>query len=88
MDFSTATDGSSSASREVCLAHPLHLPVFYPLLPLFSLAEFGYDNIFRLWETIWAARLSVSDNFEEFIALGILQQFKLVLPAYVLFWCE
>ncbi len=50
----------------------LHPPPFIPC------TEFGYPDIFRVWETIWAARLSVSEHFEEFIALAVLQQYKLV----------
>lgn len=38
--------------------------------------EIAYDDVFRLWETIWAARKCVSNNFEEFFALGIMVQFK------------
>jgi len=38
--------------------------------------EFGYSDIFQLWETIWASRLCVSNHFDEFFALAIMQQFK------------
>lgn len=39
--------------------------------------EFSYDDVFRLWETIWAARITkVTTNFEEFFALAIMKQFK------------
>ena len=41
-----------------------------------SLSEFSYDEIFLLWETIWTARLTVTQNFEEFLALAIMKQFK------------
>lgn len=47
---------------------------------LFSLCffpiEFDYNDVFRLWETVWAARHSVSMHFEEFFALAIMKQFK------------
>lgn len=34
-------------------------------------------DVFRLWETIWAARISgITNNFEEFFALAIMKQFK------------
>lgn len=47
---------------------------------LHILLEFSYESVFRLWETIWAARISkVSANFEEFSALAILKQFKWVI---------
>ena len=38
--------------------------------------EFDYGDVFRLWETVWASRLSVSNHFEEFFALAIMKQFK------------
>ncbi|XP_019848772.1 PREDICTED: small G protein signaling modulator 1-like [Amphimedon queenslandica] len=38
--------------------------------------EFTYNDIFLLWETSWVARQLTTDNFEEFIALGLLQEFK------------
>lgn len=39
--------------------------------------EFVYSEIFRLWETIWAARNGgISEHLEEFFALAIMQQFK------------
>ena len=51
-------------------------------LSLFSLSlslspsEFSYNEVFLLWETIWTARLTVTQNFEEFLALAIMKQFK------------
>ena len=43
---------------------------------LFLSAEFSYDQVYRLWETVWTARLTVSQNFEEFLAMAIMKQFK------------
>ena len=40
------------------------------------LAEFSYEDLFRIWETSWAARLSVSEHFEEFLALAVMKQFQ------------
>ena len=76
---STATAGFWSASREVRPpTHPLCVCVCVCVCDLCSLVlpEIAYDDVFRLWETIWAARKCVSNNFEEFFALGIMVQFK------------
>ena len=44
-----------------------------------DIAEFSYQDVFRLWETVWAARMGgVTVNFEEFFALAIMKQFKSV----------
>ena len=59
---------------------------FYYLTPSLALShthifmdtEFGYDDIFRLWEAIWASRRCVSNHFEEFLSLAIMQQFRWV----------
>lgn len=38
--------------------------------------EFEYDDVFRLWETWWAAQLCCSTHFLEFCGLAIMTQFK------------
>jgi hypothetical protein len=53
--------------------HSLFLSLSHSL-PLSS--EFSYNEVFLLWETIWTARLTVTQNFEEFLALAIMKQFK------------
>ena len=42
----------------------------------YSLPEFSYDDLFRLWESVWAARLTVTEHFEEFLALALLRQYR------------
>ena len=38
--------------------------------------EFGYNDVFLLWETVWAAKQCCSTHFLEFCGLAIMQQFK------------
>ena len=38
--------------------------------------EFLYDDIFRVWECIWAARICSSKHFVLFIALALLKSYR------------
>lgn len=42
-------------------------------------AEFEYEDVFRLWETWWAAGQCYSAHFLEFCGLAIMTQFKWVV---------
>ena len=39
-------------------------------------AELVYDDVFVVWETIWAARHCASEHFVLFIALALLQFYR------------
>ena len=43
---------------------------------LFFLSELVYDDVFVVWETIWAARHCTSEHFVLFIALALLQFYR------------
>lgn len=42
----------------------------------FSFLEFAYKDIFRVWESIWAAARLCSNEFPIFIALAMLQCYR------------
>lgn len=70
-------------SSEVCLVcYNVHCHLMYTItLSSSYLPEFSYENVFQLWETIWASRMAnVTSNFEEFFALAIMKQFKYISP--------
>ncbi len=39
-------------------------------------SEMVYDDVFSLWETIWAARFSSSEHFVLFIALALVELYR------------
>jgi len=45
--------------------------VFFP--------EFVYDDIFVVWETIWAAKYISSPNFVLFIALALVEYYREII---------
>ena len=38
--------------------------------------EFSYSSVYRVWETIWAARKVVSPHFYLFVALGLVETYR------------
>jgi hypothetical protein len=38
--------------------------------------EFSYDEVFGVWETIWAARQTTSEYFHLFIALALVEAYR------------
>lgn len=43
---------------------------------LTSLSEMVYDDVFSVWETIWAARFASSEHFVLFIALALVELYR------------
>ena len=43
---------------------------------LIFFVEFLYDDIFRVWECIWSARICSSKHFVLFIALALLKSYR------------
>ena len=41
--------------------------------------EFGYDDVYRVWETMWAAQMYVSPRFELFVALALIELYRDVI---------
>ena len=78
---------SDSNDDKLCL-QPCHFPTVSPALfsqlisqgavvDAFSfVAELVYDDVFIVWETIWAARQCASEHFVLFIALALLQFYR------------
>jgi hypothetical protein len=78
MGYFMLTDGYWSLSNEVRM-YAVEGEQLCLIKVHFYVAEFCYDDVFRLWETIWAARKNeITTNFEEFFALAIMKQFKYV----------
>ncbi len=46
---------------------------------MFRIVEFVYDDIFLVWETIAAARRTVSKRFVLFIALAMLKIYREII---------
>ncbi|CAB4044243.1 small G signaling modulator 2-like isoform X2 [Paramuricea clavata] len=45
----------------------------------FLFSEFLYEDIFRVWECIWSARVCSSKHFVLFIALALLKSYRNIL---------
>lgn len=65
------TDGFYLILKEVVL-------VIYSYL-LFNFLELTYNEVFRVWETIWVAEKTVSSHFQLFFALSLLTQYREIL---------
>lgn len=50
----------------------VQLPFLYALLP----PELVYDDVFAVWETIWAAKCVSSSHFVLFIALALVEIYR------------
>ena len=46
---------------------------------LFALIELLYEDVFRVWEAIWAAKYVASPHFVLFIALALVQYYRDVI---------
>lgn len=59
----------------------VYLFLFHPRLFFHSksFTEFKYNDIFRVWETLIAASHLISDRFELFIALALIQYYRDVI---------
>lgn len=44
-----------------------------------TLAEMRYEDVFRVWEAIWAADQTVSSQFQLFFALSLLTYYRQIL---------
>ncbi|VEL11943.1 unnamed protein product [Protopolystoma xenopodis] len=45
-------------------------------------AELVYEDVFRVWETIWSARRLVCNDFGPFIALSLVQCYRDIILHY------
>lgn len=45
------------------------------------IAELVYDDVFTVWETIWAARVAASSHFVLFVALALVQYYRDIILA-------
>jgi len=61
--------------RKNCKVYWVYLR--FHLLDFF--AEFVYDDIFVVWETIWAAKYISSANFVLFIALAMVEYYREII---------
>lgn len=43
--------------------------------------ELVYDDVFTVWETIWAARTTSSSHFVLFVALALVQYYRDIILA-------
>ena len=66
-----------SFKRGLTLAREFWRRCHYDVMVLIC-AEFVYNDVFRMWETWWAARDCSSAHFLEFCGLSIMTQFKSV----------
>ena len=48
---------------------------------LSAVSEFVYQDVFTMWETIWAARSVASSHFVLFIALALVQYYRDIILA-------
>lgn len=39
-------------------------------------SELAYDDVYRVWETIWSARVVVTDHFVIFMALAMVRYYR------------
>lgn len=59
---------------ETNLNRDFYLMVSIYLSPL--IAEFTYDDVYLVWETIWSARGVVTDHFVIFLALALVRYYR------------
>lgn len=55
---------------------PLFVIKFSVKMVVFLISELLYEDIFVVWETIWAAMHCSTDHFVLFIALALLQFYR------------
>lgn len=68
--------GMSVRTMQLYIHMQLHVLVVF--------AEFSFEHLFDIWESVWSARQVISQHMEEFIALAMFLQFKsAVLDAHL-----
>lgn len=55
--------------------------LFLILLILYCSLELAYEDVFLVWETIWAARSISSPHFVLFVALALVQHYREIILA-------
>lgn len=50
--------------------------------------EFNYDDVFKVWECIWASKTVASPNMVLFIALALVQQYRDIILENNMDFCE
>lgn len=46
------------------------------LIIILKISELSYEDVYRVWETIWSARVVVTDHFVVFMALAMVRYYR------------